>query len=310
MQFEKKKQILVIKHGALGDLIQSFGILMDIRRYYQDSEITLLTAPTYIQLMLRCPYVDNVIVDNRVQIWRINEQLKLQKKLNKHSFELVIDLQNSDRSRMYKQFWFSKTEWIGRNKKDKSPESGLSGLISLLTEAGIDVENAYNPNMSWMLEDVRQKLNQHQIGQEYIVLIPGSSAKHLVKRWPHYAELAKALTNLKHQVVMILGPEEKDIDEKISGHILKGLNWFELASIINNAKFVVGNDTGPIHIASFLNKKGLAIFGPATSAARAEIKKHKLGTIEVDNLLELNVKQVLYVLQKTMKEAKPLKVDE
>ena len=56
---------------------------------------------------------------------------------------------------------------------------------------------------------------------------------------------------------------------------------------------MVGNDTGPSHIASYLNKSGLAIFGPTTSAARAEIGHRNFKTIEVDNLAALTFDQVL-----------------
>jgi ADP-heptose:LPS heptosyltransferase len=293
MMQENKKHILVIKHGALGDLMQSIGILMDIRLRYPSGVITLLTSPAYLQLAQRCPYINAVIVDNRAPIWRVDQQFKLQRKLQRQPFDLVIDLQNSDRSRMYRQFWIPKTEWIGRSAEAEAPVSGLAGLIELLNNAGIPVQHAYHPDMSWMVADVSAILNQHGIDKEYIALIPGSSSKHLHKRWPYYAALATALINEGQQVVVILGPEEADIGKQMPGHLIQGLNWFELAGVLNGAKFVVGNDTGPSHIASYLNKSGLAIFGPTTSAARAEIGHRNFKTIEVDNLAALTFDQVL-----------------
>jgi ADP-heptose:LPS heptosyltransferase len=290
---KNKKHILVIKHGALGDLMQSIGILMDIRSQYTNAEITLLTGTAYLQLMQRCPYIDHVIVDNRAPIWRVDQQFKLQKILQRQSFDLVIDLQNSDRSRMYRQFWFSKVEWIGRSAEAVAPTSGLAGLITLLSDAGLSIQHAYHPDMSWMVDDVSALLNKYGIGEDYIVLIPGSSSQHLDKRWPHYAALAEALINKGKQVVVILGPEEADIGKEMLGHLVQGLNWFELAGVLNGATFVVGNDTGPSHIASYLNKAGLAIFGPTTSAARAEIGHRNFETIEVDNLAALTEEQVL-----------------
>ncbi len=293
MMQENKKHILVIKHGALGDLMQSIGLLMDIRLRYPSSVITLLTSPAYLVLAQRCPYINDVIEDNRAPIWRVDQQFKLQRKLQRQPFDLVIDLQNSDRSRIYRQFWFAKTEWIGRSAEAGAPVSGLAGLIELLNKANIPVQHACHPDLSWMVADVSTILNQHAVGQDYIALIPGSSSQHLHKRWPYYAGLATALINMGQQVVVILGPEEADIGKQMSGHLIQGLNWFELAGVIKGAKFVVGNDTGPTHIASYLNKVGLAIFGPTTSAARAEIGHRQFKTIEVDNLAALTVDQVL-----------------
>ena len=290
---KRKNSILVIKHGALGDLMQSVGILNDIRQHYAESTITLLTSSTYVQLMQRCPYVDHVIADNRAPIWRIDQQIKLKKRLQRQKVDFVIDLQNTDRSRMYQQFWFLKTEWLGRSATEDAPASGLSGLIALLNSANIPSSNAYQPDMAWMVEDVSKQLNKQGIEQGYIVLIPGSSADHLDKRWPHYSMLATALMNAGHNVVSILGPDEAALGKNMAGHIMQNLSWFALAGVLNGAKFVIGNDTGPSHIASYLNKKGIAIFGPKTSAARAEIGRRHFQTIEVDDIEALSVEQVL-----------------
>jgi ADP-heptose:LPS heptosyltransferase len=293
MMQENKKNILVIKHGALGDLMQAIGLMMDIRRQHPNCLMTLLTAPAYCQLMQRSPTIDHVIADNRAPIWRVDQQIKLKKKLQQQAIDLVFDLQNSDRSRMYRQFWFSKTEWIGRSADEEEPVSGLSGLITLISQAGIPVQHTHEPDMSWMVEDVSNMLTKRGVTQDYIVLIPGSSGQHLDKRWPHYAALAKAFIKLGHQVVVILGPDEMDLSQDMPGHILKNLNWFELAGVLNGASYVVGNDTGPCHIASYLNKRGLAIFGPTTSALRSEIGRRSFKTIEVEKLAALSVEQVI-----------------
>ncbi len=293
---KNKKNILVIKHGALGDLMQSLGILTDIRRHYPNSMINLLTAPAYCQLMQHCPMVDFVIADNRAPIWRVDQQIKLKKKLQKQKIDLVIDLQNSDRSRMYQQFWFSKTEWIGRSADADQPATGLSGLIALLNEAGIETPQAYRPDLSWMVADVTRLMRKKGIDKDYIVLIPGSSSEHLEKRWPHFAALAKALIALGHEVVVSLGPDEANLAKEMPGHIIKDLDWFALAGLLKGAKYVIGNDTGPSHIASYLNQRGLAIFGPTTSAARAEIGRRNFQTIEVDHLSALEVETVLQSL--------------
>lgn len=293
MMPETKDHVLVIKHGALGDLMQAIGILMDIRNHYPNAKITLLTAPTYCHLMQHCPHVDYVIADNRAPIWRVDQQIKLKKKLNAQPIDLVIDLQNSDRTRMYQQYWFANTVWIGRHAEAEEPISGLSGLITLLSNAGISVQYANQPDLSWMVEDVSGMLTKRGIAQDYIALIPGSSAQHLDKRWPYYADLAEALIERGEQVMVILGPDEADLARHMPGAVMQDLNWFALAGVLSGAKFVVGNDTGPSHIASYLNKAGLAIFGPKTSAIRAEIGRRRFQTITVDNLATLTTTQVL-----------------
>ena len=63
--------ILIIKHGSLGDLIQANGAIEDIKRSNNKSNIVLLTSHQYFDLMKKCPYVDEVIIDKRLPRWNL-----------------------------------------------------------------------------------------------------------------------------------------------------------------------------------------------------------------------------------------------
>jgi len=78
------------------------------------------------------------------------------------------------------------------------------------------------------------------------------------------------------------------------------LDWSQLSGIIKNSYFVVGNDSGPSHIASCLNVKGLALFGPSTSAVRSELKRGKFKILKVDNLADLSANKILEVMVKIL----------
>ncbi len=54
-------RILIIKHGAFGDLVQALGALQDIRLAYPQAHITLLTSPQFGSLLARCPHVDGLL---------------------------------------------------------------------------------------------------------------------------------------------------------------------------------------------------------------------------------------------------------
>ena len=84
-----------------------------------------------------------------------------------------------------------------------------------------------------------------------------------------------------------------ELEKKIPGIIFKKLNWGDLGGIINASSFVVSNDTGPIHIASCLKKKGVVIFGPTTSSIRTGLKSNKFKIITSPNLNELKPQKVL-----------------
>ena len=66
-----------------------------------------------------------------------------------------------------------------------------------------------------------------------------------------------------------------------------------LVSLIHSAKLIIANDTGPAHIASHLDKKGLVLFGSHTSAKKVSIESFNFKAISVENLNDLDVNTVL-----------------
>ena len=90
------------------------------------------------------------------------------------------------------------------------------------------------------------------------------------------------------------------MNSSFPGHVLKNLDWSQLSGIIQNSNFVVGNDSGPSHIASCLNKKGLALFGSSTSSVRSELKRGKFEILKVDNLENLTAAEVLKAMIKIL----------
>ena len=63
----------MIKHGALGDLIQSTGILKSIREHNHSHKITLLTDPKFYFFTKELPYFDDIIYDERPSFFRFDK---------------------------------------------------------------------------------------------------------------------------------------------------------------------------------------------------------------------------------------------
>ena len=145
-------------------------------------------------------------------------------------------------------------------------------MAGQLNDAGVAVRSTLHPDISWMCDDVQETLAKAGVAPPYFAFIPGSSRRHPQKRWPFYADLAQQLIAKGHQVVTAPGPDELETAHAMPGIVLKGprgfLNWFELAGVLKDAAFVVGNDTGPSHMAAHLGVPGLALFGPHTTALR------------------------------------------
>lgn len=290
------EKILVIKLGAFGDVVQADGALRDIRAFHDDAEIILLTTPPFRKLMSRCPHVDRVLTDSRAPFWRIGEWLRLARMFRGEQFARVYDLQKHDRTELYRKLFFRNVSWSGRQAGPR-PLSALEGFVTQLENAGIPANHCLLPDVSWMADDMSLFLEREGVRKPYVALIPGCSARHPQKRWPCYAQLAAELIDRGYEVVTAPGPDEIELAKSIPGRTLLGpngfLNWFELAGVLKGACYVVGNDTGPSHVASCLGKPGLALFGAHTTAARTGICRGEFRAIEVPDLATLPVGTVL-----------------
>ena len=95
--------ILIIKHGSLGDIVQISGALLDIRNHFKNKKIYILTTSKYKNLFERCPYIDEVLIDKRLPRWNFFYLLNLIKDIRKLNFENCFDLQNSTRTDFYRK---------------------------------------------------------------------------------------------------------------------------------------------------------------------------------------------------------------
>ena len=299
--------ILIIKHGSLGDLIQANGAIKDIKNFHQNRKVFLLTSQPYAIFMSECPYIDGVIIDKRLPRWNLFYLNNLKKNLKKYNFAKVFDLQNSGRTKFYKRFIIKNVEWSysetaleeGKKKKDFDKDPVLNRMEIQLKKSGIETEYTKNIDLSWAVSDI-SRLTKRYANNDFILLFPFCSKKHPQKKWPYFKELILRLKKdykNKYPILIAPGPEEiSEANELNAKTVLDNnepLNIKTLISLINNAKFVISNDTGPAHIASHLDKKGLALFGNHTSAKKVSIENYNFKAITVANLADLNVDQVL-----------------
>jgi len=295
---QQKQNILLIKHGAFGDLIQSDGIFKSIKIKHPEDNLILLTTKSFKNLMRASPYFVDVIVDDRFPLCDLKSYYHLIKKLNSYNFSNVYDLQNSQRTLWYKTFLLKNSLWVTTNRKDH-PQSGLQGLIDMLKDNGMADHEIYDPDITWMVNDVSPLLKTKNISEKYVVLIPGSSKNHPEKRWPFYKNLAKKFMDQELDVVNILGPDELGLHKDLLGHKLELLEWGDLAGVINSSLFVIGNDSGPSHIASCLKKPGLALFGPTTSGAKSELARPPFRIIETEALEKFTTDDLIISIKKS-----------
>ena len=298
--------ILIIKHGSLGDLIQANGAIKDIKNFYQNRKVFLLTTYPYAIFMSECPYIDGTIIDKRLPRWNLFYLSKLKRILARYNFSKVFDLQNSSRTKFYKNFILNNKEWSssetslspGEKKNDFDELPVLDRMENQLNKSGIKTEFVKNIDLSWAISDETRLIKQYA-NNEYILMFPFCSKKHKNKKWPFFQKLIiKLKQDYKNKYPILIAPGPNEIDEantlnaKVVMDENKPVNLKILISLINKAKFIVSNDTGPAHIASHLDKKGLVLFGSHTSAKKVSIENYNFKALSVNNLKDLSVETV------------------
>ncbi len=307
--------ILIIKHGSLGDLIQANGAIKDIKKNFSQDKVLLLTTPPYAGFMSHCPHLDGVLIDRRLPRWNLFYLNNLRKMIHRFSFTKVFDLQNSSRTNFYKKFIFKKdTFWSDSRSFASRDEISKEKNIPVLDRMEMQLKRAdikdtaftRKPDLSWALQNVKNIINQNFEG-EYILLFPFCSPKLFKKKWPYYKDLIKLIKQeygSKYNIAIIPGPGEIMEAKKYNTDVILNksthVNIVELISLIKNSSYVVSNDTGPAHIASHLNVKGLVLFGSHTTPEKVSIDSENFKSIKVDKLKDLKVSEVFEKIKENL----------
>ena len=301
--------ILIIKHGSLGDIAQACGAIQDISEHHKGDQIHILTTKSYFDLFKKNPHISNVILDKRLSKLNLIYLYSLMKSIKKHNFSKVYDLQNSSRTFFYKRILFPKatsSTWSstettlpsGSTKQDFDKDPVLERFDHQLNNSSINTKHTMSPDFTWSSSDISQIKNYYEL-DKYIVLFPFCSPHLTSKKWPYYNELINMINekfNNTYKVVLAPGPAEikeaSDINALCVLDNGKALNISQLSTLIKDSSFVLANDTGPAHMTAHLGSKGLALFGVHTTAYKVSIERENFKAIQVSDLSKLSAEKV------------------
>ena len=301
--------ILIIKHGSLGDIAQASGAIQDISDFHSNDDVFLLTTKPYFELFKSNPHLKAVILDKRLSRFNLIYLFTLMRLIKKYKFVKVFDLQNSSRTNFYKRILFPNANhiiWsssdttlpkdISKKEFDKNPV--LDRFKHQLETSGIKTNKVMMPDFNWACQNIDEIKNKFKLNK-YIILFPFCSPHLTIKKWPHYNKFIDMVKNKfkdEYQIVVAPGPLEipmtKDINAVSILNNEKALNISELATLIKDSSYVIANDTGPAHMAAHLGVKGLTLFGSHTTAYKVSIERKNFKAIQVADLNKLTPEKV------------------
>jgi len=305
------RRVLVIKLSALGDFVLALAAMKRIREAHPRAHVTLLTTPPFEALARACPYFDEVETDGKPD--GPGGWLALRRRLKAARYDRVYDLQTSAASeRIFHLLRPFPPEWSGiafgcalpHRTPGKDQMHTLERQADQLKSAGIwpDAQtsplSAPPPDLSWIgaaaATDGRRRAEK-----PYILLIPGGSAHRLDKRWPAdaYGRLARRMHDRGFDVIVIGGPQESALGREIQKHLpqardLTGRTDFAtVARLGAGAALVVGNDTGPLHLAAAAGAPTVVLFSKASDPALSAPRGHVI-VVQADDLAGLDAAMV------------------
>jgi ADP-heptose:LPS heptosyltransferase len=273
-------RILVLKLGALGNVILSLGPFAAIRRHHSRAHITLLTTAPFADWLARSPWFDEVWIDDRPEWWDVPGWLRLRQRLIRGRFDRVYDLQTSSRSSRYFQLLprHARPEWSGvapgcalpDRATDRGAIHDIHRQFGQLLQAGVPGREP--PDLSWSRGD----LTGFGLPERFALLAPGSSPHRPAKRWP--VEHFRALAGMLAMPCAVIGAAaEQPLARAIPSALdLTGrTDLAQLASLARAARIAIGNDTGPMHLLAAAGCPSLVLFSresdPALCAPRGPV---------------------------------------
>lgn len=306
---EGRERILVIKLGALGDIVQVMGAAAAVRAHHRNAKITFLTTRPYADLARSAPYFDCVWIDERPGWGDLLGWWRLARRLRRARFARVYDFQTRARTAAYFLLigMRERPEWSGTAPLASHPHRNprrdrmhtLDRQEEQLRVAGI-LSPVPLPDLSWAaLLPLRFTLSA-----DYVLLIPGGSPHRPQKRWPiaRYAALAGRIAAAGLIPVVIGAAAERPLGRAIAAAApetcdLTGQTEFgDVVALARGARRAIGNDTGPMHLAVAAGAPATVLYSAASDPALTAPRGRDVITLRRDDLTLLDVKDVAATL--------------
>ena len=301
---KKIHRVLVIKLGAMGDMVQATGPFQAIRNHHSDSHIALLTTSPYKDFANSGRWFDEILIDERPTWHQWRSWFELILKIKQEKYNRIYDLQTSDRTAIIYHLLslFYKVDWCGSasgcSHYHGNPKRDLMHTLERQAEqlSLASVTNVPPPN----LNNIRPEGQKFILPEPYVLIAPGGSSHRPEKRWPkkNYAKLAKRLLIRGITPVVIGGSAETQIGSAITAYcpgakdLTTKTSMIDIIGLSRKASGSVGNDTGPMHIIGATGTPTLVLFSHSSDPAICGQRGENVKILRIESLEKLSVDEV------------------
>jgi heptosyltransferase II len=288
---EDIRNILIICLNGLGDVINTTPLIQSVKKTFTQSTLFFLLKNKFMENVCGGNFLINEYIHYDPRGKSLDENFQLIKSLRNKKLDLSLTATDTDfqkgpllvflsgvkkrvgevEKKIYSRgFGFLYNHPVEKNYSQHRVQSNLDLFRKISSEEPI--ENTY---FHIDLNQEREKIaflkeKFGSIKQNYVCILPGCNIDESWRRWPieNYVCIAQKI-NRSHQmpVIFLGGPDEANLDTEIekitSDNIINGINRFSIgmtASLIKSSHLVIGNDSGPMHIAGVFKVPTVSIF--------------------------------------------------
>jgi heptosyltransferase-1 len=280
-------KIAIVKLSALGDIVHAMVALQFIKAHFPEIQIDWIVEERFAEVLENNPDINHILTVNLKSLKTnkagIFQQIKNVRKYALNNYDLVIDAQGLIKSAIIAKLL---SKHIAGFDANSIREKVASWFYDVKLACAYDA-NAITRNAFVLSSPLGIKISAEQIlnkkpflffnnenpqiydflhtDRKNIVLVIGSSWDS--KNYPA-DKFVKIALALQQNCLVIWGNEQErekaDWMSAQSGNIqvMPRLDLNSLKALIARADLLIGNDTGPTHMAWALNRPSITIFGP------------------------------------------------
>lgn len=306
-------RILIVRLSSLGDIITSMSVLQFIKKEIPNAQLEWLVDSRFTAVLKDCPYLDVVhsigLKKKKSHFLKvIYEAAKTIRRLGK--FDIIIDMQGLIKSAVVSRL-------IGHNVVGFDRKSVKEGLSSLLYKKRANIsfcQHILKRNFALIERGLNIHVSMDQImqrksylgfitpstplesylksDQKNILVVLGGSWKS--KIYPKEL-LKEVVQRLRENVLLLWSSKEEEeraryIHERCTNTtLLPRISLNDVKALISKVDLVIGNDTGPTHMAWALERPSVTILGCTSITRIPENEKNLVVTSKVCvNPLKIN----------------------
>ncbi len=279
------KKIAIVKLSALGDIVHALVAIQFIKNQFPSLQIDWIVEASFAAVLEDNPHINTIYKVNLKNIkkdkFSIFKEIKVIRDIAKNQYDIVIDAQGLLKSAIVSKLLKSTVVGFDKNSIRESIASSFYTHKVSMSYAS----NAIDRNVKVISEALNIEIKQDDIinkkaflfyknedktiynfiskNQKNILFVIGASKKNKMYSKEKFANIIKSIN--ANSLIIWGNQEEKEmalfIASKSEAKVLPKIDLNSVKALISKVDLVIGNDTGPTHMAWALNIPSITLFG-------------------------------------------------